>query len=124
MPEFILDHGSSEATREFKALSPFVQGYIEAAFFTSTGPDNVEEGLEHGTVAEIASEALAKIVAEKSLQELRSKRDVSYLPPLVRERALLDVLMNLAQYTGGWDSPEPHPCAIARETLKLFGRVD
>jgi hypothetical protein len=37
MPEFILDHGSPEAAKQFKALDAFTQSYIEAMFFTSTG---------------------------------------------------------------------------------------
>lgn len=34
MPEFILDHGSPEASREFNKLDSFTQGYIQALFFT------------------------------------------------------------------------------------------
>lgn len=34
MPEFILDHGSPESARVFRALDSFTQGYIEAMFFT------------------------------------------------------------------------------------------
>lgn len=63
MPEFILDHGSPEASRTFRALDSFTQGYIEAAFFTETGYR--ENGdLENATVAELAPETLADIVAD------------------------------------------------------------
>jgi len=34
MPEFILDHGTPEASRAFNSLDSFTQGYIEAMFFT------------------------------------------------------------------------------------------
>jgi hypothetical protein len=34
MPEFILDHGTPEAAREFNKLDSFTQGYIQAMFFT------------------------------------------------------------------------------------------
>lgn len=63
MTEFILDHGSPEAARQFQALDSFTQGYIEAMFFTDTGyPENEE--LEHVTVAELAPEALARVIAD------------------------------------------------------------
>lgn len=67
MPEFILDHGSPETARQFQALDSFTQGYIEAMFFTSTGPDNAEEDLEHATVAELAPSALARIIEDCTL---------------------------------------------------------
>ena len=63
MPEFILDHGTLEATEAFNSLDAFTQGYIEAMFFTSTGYE--ENGdLEHATVAELASETQDKICAQ------------------------------------------------------------
>jgi hypothetical protein len=34
MPEFILDHGTPEASQQFASLDSFTQGYIEAMFFT------------------------------------------------------------------------------------------
>lgn len=65
MPEFILDHGSSEARQQFRTLNYFTQGYIEAMFFTSTGTgDDAENGLEHATVAELAPSTLDSIVAD------------------------------------------------------------
>lgn len=71
MPEFILDHGTPEAARQFDQLDEFTQGYIEALFFTNTGTgDDAENGLERATVAELASDALAGIVADcKAFQE-------------------------------------------------------
>jgi hypothetical protein len=41
MPEFILDHGTPEAARQFQQLDSFTQGYIEAMFFTDAEPDTV-----------------------------------------------------------------------------------
>lgn len=62
MPKFILVKGSAEAEQAFSKLSPFERGYIEAAFFTSTGPDNEEEGLgEDSSFSDLAPEAMAAI---------------------------------------------------------------
>ena len=66
MPEFILDRGSIESTRAFNGLDEFTQGYIEAAFFTSTGPDNEHEGLGAASFDEIESYALAKVMTDCS----------------------------------------------------------
>jgi hypothetical protein len=55
MPEFILDHGTPEATTKFRALDSFTQGYIEAMFFTSTGTGD-DEDLQDASVAELAPE--------------------------------------------------------------------
>jgi hypothetical protein len=41
MPEFILDHGSPDAAKQFRALDSFTQGYIEAMFFTDAEPGTV-----------------------------------------------------------------------------------
>jgi hypothetical protein len=38
MPEFILDHGTPEASREFNKLDSFTQGYVQALFFTDCEP--------------------------------------------------------------------------------------
>src|SRR5262249_3614271 len=37
MPEFILDVGTSAAAKRLADAGDFVTGYVEAAFFTSTG---------------------------------------------------------------------------------------
>ena len=65
MPQFEIDLGDMRAT--FQALDSFTQGYIEAAFFTSTGPDNVEEGLGEASFDDIAPEALTAIIADCKL---------------------------------------------------------
>lgn len=54
MPEFILDCGDRDSALKFKALDSFTQGYIEAMFFTSTGPD---DELKEAHVGELAPEA-------------------------------------------------------------------
>ena len=65
MPEFILDLGDSQGARTFASLSSFEQGYIEAAFFTSTGPDNEEEGLgDESSFGELAPSAIDRIKAD------------------------------------------------------------
>ena len=59
MPQFEME-GANEL--EFKALDSFTQGYIEAMFFTDSGP---EEGqLGDAGFNELASETLKKIVKD------------------------------------------------------------
>ena len=81
MPEFILDHGSPEATLAYNALDAFTQGYIEAMFFTSEGVDNDcepghENDLANITVAELAPEALAKIVSDCTRFQVQYRADL------------------------------------------------
>lgn len=85
MPEFILDHGSPEAARAYRALDSFTQGYIEAMFFTdcehgTVRADEDEDAADIGgnlwnpetqsnlpgdvTLANLAPEALARIIAD------------------------------------------------------------
>jgi hypothetical protein len=65
MPEFVLDLGDSQGARTYASLSSFEQGYIEAAFFTSTGPDNEAEGLGEGSsFGELAPSAIDRIKAD------------------------------------------------------------
>lgn len=51
MPEFILDHGTPEAAKTFRALDSFTQGYIEAMFFTDEEQLCEESGREMPAVA-------------------------------------------------------------------------
>ncbi len=62
MPEFVLDHGTAEASKNFRALDSFTRGYIEAIFFTECHGDNPE--LEHATFADVSVEMLAKIAED------------------------------------------------------------
>ena len=65
MPEFHIDaNDPTQDGRTYASLDSFTQGYIEAAFFTSTGPDNDEEGLGDASFSEIAPEALDKVIAD------------------------------------------------------------
>lgn len=43
MPEYILDHGSAEASKRFNSLDEFTQGYIEALFFTACDESDQDE---------------------------------------------------------------------------------
>lgn len=63
MSEFILDCGSDEAVHRFNAASSFVQGFIEALFFTE------EENLQEPTVDQLSEEAWVKITADCDLFE-------------------------------------------------------
>lgn len=64
MPEFELNIGPSpiDHTR-FRSLPYFVQGYIEAAFFSSTGGEPGELTADHG-FSDLASETLAQMLAD------------------------------------------------------------
>jgi hypothetical protein len=63
MPQFELDLGN--AHKQFGDLDSFTQGYIEAMFFTETGPDNEDEGLGDETnFEELAPETLAAIILD------------------------------------------------------------
>lgn len=66
MPEFHIDANEPAADgRRYSGLDAFTRGYIEAAFFTSTGTgDDAESGLEHASFADIAPSALDGIVAD------------------------------------------------------------
>jgi hypothetical protein len=52
MPEFVLDHGTKEASDKFKGLDAFTQGYIEAMFFTECHADNPD--LEYKTLSHLS----------------------------------------------------------------------
>lgn len=63
MPEFILERGDVDAAKRFAALDAFTQGYLEAAFFTSTG--HLEDGdLEDASLAELADAAWQSAAAD------------------------------------------------------------
>lgn len=62
MPEFILPLDSHEAAQRFKSLSLLAQGYVEALFFTSTGPD--DDDLAHAPFDDLSTDALDEIIAD------------------------------------------------------------
>lgn len=62
MPEFILDHGSPEGAKAFKALDYFTQGYVEAMFFTECNSNNPE--LKDAAFNQLAALALDAIMVD------------------------------------------------------------
>lgn len=83
MPEFILDRGA-KAT-EFKNLDSFLQGYIEAMFFTECHADNPK--LDGASFDQLAPEALAaanedctafNLMADAWLDKAYQHGDMSY----------------------------------------------
>jgi hypothetical protein len=63
MSEFVLDYGTPEAALRVTRAGPFVQGYVEALFFTNAScPDDGE--LEHATVADLAPSTLDEIISD------------------------------------------------------------
>jgi hypothetical protein len=65
MPRFILDLGTPEAGLRYARLDPFIQGYIQAMFFTDTGTrDDEENGLENAAVSELSPESWESIIAD------------------------------------------------------------
>jgi hypothetical protein len=73
MPEFILDHGTPAAAREFTSLDAFTQGYIEAMFFTSTGPD---DDIKSATVADLHPDTLKSIIFECAEFQEANRADI------------------------------------------------
>jgi len=62
MPEFILDHGSIEATKEFNKLDLFTQSYIEAMYWTECNSDNPE--LDEASLDELSPDSLKAIIED------------------------------------------------------------
>lgn len=63
MPQFVLDVSGGPVA--FNSLPAFVRGYIEAAYFTGSGPDNVDENLgPESSYDDLAAEALETIQAD------------------------------------------------------------
>lgn len=91
MPQFILDHGTPEASRTFASLDSFTQGYIEALFFTECAPNapdaetfhaQCESGVNEGSIpndatfADLAPDALAAIVADCEAFQAANRADL------------------------------------------------
>lgn len=62
MPEFFLSFRTPEARDRYAALSQLAQGYVEAMYFTSTGPD--DDDLAEAAFDDLASEAMESIVSD------------------------------------------------------------
>lgn len=110
MSEFVLDHGTREASEKFRALDSFTQGYVEAIFFTSTGLGyDADANMAHATLAELSSEALAMIIEDCAAFQAKSAKSLAiaydYAPGNYdAERAGIDFWYTRNGYgTGFWD---------------------
>jgi hypothetical protein len=63
MPEFILDHGTPEAAREYSKLDAFTQSYIGTMFWTDASSED-DGDLADATFAELSPDALKSIVED------------------------------------------------------------
>ena len=121
MPEFILDHGDSDHAKLFQTLDAFTQGYIEAAFFTSTGSgDDADNDLEYATTAEIAPTALAAVVADcaRWQQENAALLAQAYATGYEPQRAGNDYWYTRNGHgVGFWDRQELEPDSAEYEAL-------
>ena len=71
MPEFHLDHGSDEGSRNLSNVDEFTCGYIEAMFFTETS-DAADEHAD-ATVADISDDGWAEIIKDCSQFQLENE---------------------------------------------------
>lgn len=62
MPEFHLDHGNEEGSRNLSDLDEFTYGYVEAMFFTETSDSDDEYA--DATVADISDGGWEKIKSD------------------------------------------------------------
>lgn len=132
MPEFVLDHGDAAAARTFRQLDSFTQGYITAAFFTSTGTaDDREEDLESASFAELAPEALARMVRDCERFQRENAAALSLAEELDSdcnaEEAGIDFWMTRNGHgVGFWDKSEwPSPAGEQLDqAAKVYGNCD
>jgi hypothetical protein len=75
MPEFVLDHGTQEASKRFAACDSFTQGYIEAMFFTNTGSSDDGE-LESATVDDLSEKAWQEILEDCAAFQETNRADL------------------------------------------------
>lgn len=120
MPEFQLDNAAPitfalgfpfhhEEAIYFDDLAPMVRGYIEAMFFTDTGPDTAEDGLgEDCAFSDLAPEAVALV--QHRCAQFTEVVDGAIAPGLTS--AGLEQIGRDLHYTsnghgvGFWDRPE------------------
>jgi hypothetical protein len=107
MPEFILDYGTPEAALRLHKCSPFVQGYIEAMFFTdASDPDDGD--LADATVADLAPETLDQIISECEAFQEAARFDLAaaYLRGYTLDQAGRDFWYTRNGHgVGFWDRP-------------------
>lgn len=145
MPEFILDTSGEVPAAygvpaldtlperiEFRHLDAFTQGYIEALFFTDSGPEDGELG-EAG-FSDLAPETLARIIEDCAAFQ----RDNAKALEAVFSRPMFRRNVNTPTETGRdlwytrnghvcgfWDGDWPEPYAtLFTEAAKAFGNVD
>lgn len=98
MPQFVMKH---KETACFLDLDDFTQGYIQAIFFTDTGPD--DEGLEDVGFLDLAEESLFKIVQDCKEFYAANKDDLGE----DLEQAGMDFWLTRNHHgTGFWDRPD------------------
>lgn len=134
MPEFVLDYGTDDAARAFKALDSFTQGYVTAMFFTDTG--DAENGdLESASFAELAPTTLEKIISDCACFQLDNGTAMESAYAAVDgvsgwniddEKAGRDFWYNRNGHgCGFWDGDWPEPFATALDkAAKQFGQID
>ncbi len=146
MPKFILDTTGAVQTPEIRwaDLDTFTQGYIEAAFFTSTGPDNPEMRIREyigryrsddvyrdAAFSDLAPETLATMIADcakfcEGSAWLRAVNAAKYYDFPGEEQAGRDFwLTRNGHGCGFWngDWPEPHGEALT-DAAKAFPERD
>lgn len=128
MPEYQLDTTNSDELPEFKLLSPFVKGYLEAAFWTSCNDmydseewdseeaqDDIRKGLCGGNIpkdsgyADLALTALNEVIDDcKAFQEYAADLlEEAYSRDYSEEQAGHDFwLTRNGHGTGFWDRDE------------------
>lgn len=81
MPEFILDHGTREASATFKSLDLFTQGYIEAIFWLNA--NDADDECVGCTFDDMAPETLqlAKWDCKAFQVENEQALDIAYTIP-------------------------------------------
>lgn len=139
MPEFILDHGTPETAKQFRALDSFTQGYIEAMFFTDEEQLCEESGRSMPSVAvdlatmefrfvggdspgfaDLAPDTLARIVADCSAfqQANAALLDEAFGRDYEADQAGRDFWFTRCGHgCGYWDRKELEPDSAAYEAL-------
>lgn len=143
MPEFVLDRGDRESADEFDALPEFVQGYIEALFFTETScysmdeidsyeaQESIAEGTADGVLpsdsgfADLSEAALASIMADcsKFEREAASLLESAYARNYEPAQAGRDFWFTRNGHgVGFWDRDELKTDSLGRSLSDIAGK--
>ncbi|MGI9507393.1 MAG: hypothetical protein ACR2RE_30485 [Geminicoccaceae bacterium] len=76
MPEFILDRGGPESAKHFATLSPFTQGYIEAALFCGVETCSDTDKSDEFGFGDLATDAVKAIIADCEAFETANEADL------------------------------------------------